>query len=255
MSGHRQVLIESDVARAVDLVARLLAGIACEAVAERGQFTLALAGGTTPRRLYEHLASPAESEKVPWDRTMIFFGDERDVPPEHPDSNFGMVEDRLLGAVPVTSQNVFAMHADGPDLNTSADEYAQRIRQHVEPAAPGGLPAFDLVLLGMGGDGHTASLFPGSAAVEETERLVVAQHVPKLGRHRMTFTLPLINAARHVIMMVTGLDKAEPVGAVLGPDRQAARQLPAGRVDPEGKLYFVLDLEAAQFVRAKDVGG
>lgn len=243
MAGNRKVLVETTGERAMKTVAELLSTIACDAVSQRGRFTLALAGGTTPQPLYAYLARPMEAEKVPWQQTFIFFGDERDVPQDHADSNYRMVEDTLLGSVPVPFENVFPIPGDATNLVQAADHYAETIIDNV-PAGPEGTPTFDLILLGMGGDGHTASLFPGTPALEEGEKLVCAQHVPVLNRWRVTFTLPLINAARHVILFITGLDKADAASRVLGEDDQE-NPLPAQRVCPAGDLYYVLDAPAA----------
>lgn len=229
---------------AFDTAADIFAGVACEAISRHGQFTVALAGGNTPRGLYQVLASPRWVEAVPWQEAIIFFGDERDVPHDHPESNFRMAEDSLLGKVPIRLENLHAMPADMPDLDSAAGQYEQKIRDLVQPG-DNGLPAFDLILLGMGADGHAASLFPDTPALDESHRLVVSQHVPVLGRHRMTFTYPLINAARCVMFLIAGMDKAVPAARVLG-DEHSAASLPAGRVRPtHGKLIFVLDPMAA----------
>ena len=254
VNDRRKILIESTPESAIHLVATLVSGIACEAVAQRGRFSLALAGGTTPYQLYQDLTSPQSLEQIPWQHTFIFFGDERDVPHDHADSNYRMAEETLLRAVPMPFQQVFPMPADSTDLDQAARQYAQTVIQEV-PAGPNGVPAFDLILLGMGGDGHTASLFPGTPALEESQKLIVTQHVPMLGRNRMTFTYPLINAAHNVVFLVTGMDKAEVIQRVLSDDPQVAAQLPAGRVRPQGTLYLVLDAEAGSRVHAKAAQG
>ncbi len=246
MNECRNVLVADDASKARELAAELLAATACDAVSRHGQFTLALSGGTSPAPLYQLLASPANAENIPWADTQIFFGDERDVPPEHANSNYRMAEKTLLSAVPILLENLHPMLADATDIDVAAAQYSEQIRRIVPPG-PGGLPAFDLILLGMGGDGHTASLFPGSAAITETDRIITSLYVPVLGRSRMTFTLPLINAAHSVLFLITGKDKADAVAAVLGDDPAAAAELPAGRVAPtDGKLIFVLDADAAR---------
>jgi 6-phosphogluconolactonase len=246
VNDRRSVLLANTVDEARALAAQLVASVACEAVAHRGQFTLALAGGTTPQPLYKLLATPPQSDNIPWQQTHIFLGDERDVPADHADSNFRMIQETLLDYVPVRLENVHPMHGDAADLDQAAQHYANRVAELVPPG-PSGKPAFDLILLGMGGDGHTASLFPDTPALEEQEKLVVSQFVPVLGRRRLTFTYPLINAARNVLFLVTGIDKAEAVGRVLSEDPAIAAQLPAGRVCPaDGKLMLVLDAQAAR---------
>ena len=246
MSDHRTVLVAKDAPEALRLAMEKVASIGCEAVDQRGDFTLALAGGTTPQPLYQLLAQPLAGESVPWQQTEVFFGDERDVSADHPDSNYRMAQQTLLGQVPILLENVHPMPGDATDLDLAAEQYAQCIAELVPPGA-GGLPAFDLILLGMGGDGHTASLFPNSAALDEAEKLVVVQFVPVLSRQRMTFTFPLINAARHVLFLITGMDKADVIERVLSDDEAIASQLPAGRVRPtDGELIFILDAHAAR---------
>lgn len=253
--SEKTILVEPTSQDAIGLVAQLLAVHACEAVSQHGQFTLALAGGTTPRRLYEHLAKPPQVEAIPWQNAHIFFGDERDVPHDQPDSNFRMAQTSLLDFVPVRYENVHPMPADSTDLDQAARHYAALVAEIVPPG-PRSVPSLDLILLGMGGDGHTASLFPGTPALEEQQKLVVAQYVPVLGRHRMTFTYPLLNAAKVVMFLITGLDKAEAVAQMLSDDPGEAQKLPAGRVQPtEGRLFYVLDAEAASRTHFKPARG
>ena len=161
MDDRRSILVAQTDDKARTMAVELLAATANHAVARHGQFTLALAGGTTPKPLYELLASPAQVDSFPWQDTQIFFGDERDVPSDNADSNYHMIQDALLGAVPIRLENVHPMLGDASDLDATAAQYADQIVKIVPPGEDG-LPAFDLILLGMGGDGHTASLFPGS---------------------------------------------------------------------------------------------
>ena len=246
MNDRRKILVEPDVERALDTAANLVATIACEAVAARGQFTIALSGGTTPQPLYDLLTKPPRSDGIPWQEAQVFFGDERDVPADHPDSNYRMVQQTLLDLVPVRLEHVHPMPADAADLDQAAGQYAELIIDHVG-VGPSGLPAFDLILLGMGGDGHVASLFPGTPALEESRKLVTVHFVPVLGRKRMTFTLPLINAARNVLFLVTGVDKADAVEKIFSEDPAVAAELPAGRVRPtDGTLIFIMDNQATR---------
>jgi len=246
VDDRRRIIIEDSVERAARLAAELLATIACEATSARGQFNLALAGGTTPHRLHGELAAPGQIENVPWQATEVFFGDERDVPYDHADSNYRRVQKALLDRVPIPPRNVHPMAADTADLDLAARRYAKSITEAV-PAGDAGIPVFDLILLGMGVDGHAASLFPGTPALDERDKIVVGQYVPVLGRRRMTFTYPLINAARNVLFLVCGRDKADAARRVLSDDPAVAAELPAGRVAPvAGKLIFVLDREAAR---------
>ena len=242
----RSVLVEATADEANATVSELLKTIVCEAVSARGACHLALVGGTTPHGLYQRLAGEGGTGDVPWQKVQVFFGDERCVPLDHVESNYLMAQRALLDHVPVSPHHVHPMRADGDDLDAAAAEYETTIRQIV-PAEGDGVPRFDLILLGMGGDGHTASLFPHTDAPAESEKLVLAYLVPVLGRHRMTLTLPVINAARNLIMLVTGDDKAEAVATILGGDAKARKALPAAHVCPsDGKLILVLDEAAAR---------
>ncbi len=214
-----------------------------EAVAQRGRFTIALSGGSTPKNLYNLLATNARNA-LPWDRMFFFFGDERHVPPTDPDSNYRMADEAMLSKVPVPSTNVFRFSAENPDADAVAQSYEQTLRKFFQLEA-GGLPRFDLILLGMGPDGHTASLFPGTAGLQEKSRLVIANWVEKLKTHRLSFTLPVLNAARRVAFLVSGTDKAQMVQTVLEKDAPGD-QYPAKLVQPtDGKVIWFLDRAAA----------
>ena len=245
-NDYRRVVVEPTAEQATRVVAELFRSIICDSVSRHHLCYVALAGGTTPHRLYGILADPAVSEDVPWNKVEIFFGDERDVSFDHVESNYRMVQRGLLDHVPVELPRVHPMPGDAEDLASAAADYERMVRSTV-PAGPDALPCFDLILLGMGGDGHTASLFPATEALNEQEKLVVAHFVSVLGRNRMTFTFPLINAARTVIMLVTGADKGQAVADLLGEDTEARRRLPAAGVAPtRGKLVLVLDAAAAR---------
>lgn len=245
METKRIVIVEGDVERLVQVVGVMIESMICEAVNRQNVFRVALAGGTTPRALYQYLAGQAVRSSVPYQRVEFFFGDERDVPHDNIESNYRMVQRTLLDFLPVEPGNIYPMPADRDDLSGGAAEYEQTIRK-VVPAGPDGIPVFDLVLLGIGGDGHTASLFPGTAALDEHEKLVIAHFVPVLGRSRMTFTYPLINAARYVICLVTGEDKATVMADILGDGGENKSRLPAARVNPNGTLLFAMDAAAAR---------
>ena len=232
--------------QATTAVVRLFKKIVSEAVRERGTCAVALAGGTTPHALYKELAVHVFDADVPWDRVEVFFGDERDVPHDHVESNYHMAQRSLLDHVPVTPDRIHPMPADGDDLAAAAAEYESIVREHV-PAGSDGVPRFDFILLGMGGDGHTASLFPRTDGLTEDKALVVSHHVPVLGRWRMTFTYPLINAARHVVFLIIGDDKAEVVAGLVGDDAAVRAELPAAQVKPkDGTLTIVMDAQAAR---------
>ena len=218
------------------------------AVRDRGAFTVALSGGSTPRGLYEVLAGdgpPPFRQRVPWGRIHFFWGDERHVPPDHPESNYRAAREALLSKVPVPPDHVHRIPAERPDAAQAAEEYARTLREHFR-LADGQWPRFDLVLLGMGPDGHTASLFPGTPAVHERERLACAPWVEKLRAHRITLSPPVLNHAAGVLFLVAGEDKAETLRAVLHGEVQPDR-LPAQVVRPiRGDLLWLVDQAAAR---------
>ncbi len=240
-SPSTRVHVAADTEATVAAVARRIADILAAAARERGRATMALAGGNTPRRLYEVLAQPPHGDSIPWPRVHLFLGDERCVPPDHPDSNQRMVRESLLAALP--AQPVFhPMPAHEEDLAWAAAAYGGLLGREA-PAGTGGLPQLDVVLLGMGEDGHTASLFPDTPVLEE-ERTVAEVWVPRLEAWRLSLTLPVINAARHVLFLTTGAAKAEALESILG--HGADPRLPASLVQPaDGELEWYLDAAAA----------
>ncbi|MGH7391947.1 MAG: 6-phosphogluconolactonase, partial [Candidatus Rokuibacteriota bacterium] len=227
-----------------DAVARAAADdfvtLAAAAAGARGRFTVALAGGSTPRLMYRRLAEPAWRSRVAWDRVEVFWGDERAVPPDHADSNYHMAATALLERVPVPSGRVHRIRAEAADLAGAAREYQAEIARVFGVHADGPPPAFDLILLGMGADGHTASLFPGTVGLDERRRWVVSHHVPSMRTERVSLTLPVINRAREIRFLVTGEDKAARLREALGPP--SGTPLPAQRVAPEaGRLVWLAD--------------
>jgi 6-phosphogluconolactonase len=244
-ASGREVLVRRTADDATDAAAQTFERIIRETLRQKELCHIALAGGTTPYQLYRELASSAATGELPWPQVEIFFGDERDVPLDDVESNYNMAMRTLLESVPVLPSRVHAMRGDAPDLQAAAAEYERTIRERL-PAGPAGVPVFDLILLGMGGDGHTASLFPATEALSVTDKLVMAYFVPALGRSRMTFTYPLINAARNVMFLVTGEDKARAVATLLGSDEAARQKIPSARVAPQGKLTVILDQAAAK---------
>jgi 6-phosphogluconolactonase len=216
---------------------------ATAAVAERGRFTIALSGGSTPKNLYTLIAANA-SANLPWAQMFFFWGDERHVPPDDPDSNYRMAKEAFLSKIPVPPGNIFRIPAENPDAAAAAEAYEQTLRKFFAVGA-GEFPRFDLILLGMGPDGHAASLFPETAALQEKSRLVVANWVEKLGTSRITFTLPLLNAARCVAFLVSGIDKAEALHEVLE-GNAPGEKYPSKLVQPSaGKLIWFVDRAAA----------
>ncbi len=213
------------------------AELAEENIAKRGAFNVALSGGSTPLLLYEKLLL----QEVKWDAVTFFWSDERFVPFEHPESNAGNAYRRLLSPLQIDRSRFFPVPTELADARSAAWQYETTLRAHFKVLEQ--VPRFDLILLGLGSDGHTASLFPDTAALEENRRLVAANWVEGLKAWRITFTYPLINASHHVIFIVAGKEKAEAVRRVI---KEGDARLPAARVCPEsGSLSFLLDAEAA----------
>ena len=184
---------------------------ASAAVRANGRFTVALSGGSTPKTLYSLLAT---KPGIPWDKICIFWGDERHVPPDHPESNYRMANEALLSKVSLRPENIFRIHAEEKDAAAAAQQYELTLKDFFH-LSPGEFPRFDLIFLGVGPDGHTASLFPGTAALNETKRLVVSNWVAKFNTDRITFTFPVLNAAAYVIFLLSGADKAATLQEVL----------------------------------------
>lgn len=215
-----------------------------QAIQARGRFTLALSGGSTPKSLYALLANKPWRNQIPWNQVHLFWGDERHVPPSDCSSNFRMTQERLLFQVPIPPKNVHRIKAEHPDAQAVIADYERNLKQFFQ-LGEHQFPQFDLVLLGMGANGHTASLFPGTAAVHEQARLVVAPWVEKLRTHRITLTPPVINNALEVIFFVTGTEKATTLEAVLEGQYQPDL-LPAQIIRPtSGKLVWMVDQAAA----------
>jgi 6-phosphogluconolactonase len=208
-----------------------------EAIDERGRFAVVLAGGSTPKATYEILARDYAG-RIDWSNVHVFFGDERSVPPDHEDSNYRMAREALLDHVPTGS--VHRMQGDLPP-DEAAEAYEQELRDFFGSEE---LPRFDLILLGVGGDGHTASLFPETSALEVHDRLVVANPVLKLDTTRITLTVPVINAARAACFLVAGEGKAEALTRILGGDADP-REHPASLIQPAGGPEWMLDASAA----------
>ncbi|MGD9239000.1 MAG: 6-phosphogluconolactonase, partial [Desulfobacterales bacterium] len=202
-------------------------------------------GGSTPRRLYALLANDAKlPEQIPWERVHFFWGDERHVPPDHPDSNYRMAYNALLSKVPIPSINIHRIRAEDSDADKAAADYEQEIRRFFKINA-GQMPRFDCVLLGMGPDGHTASLFAGTSALEETERLAVANWIKKFQSYRITLTVSVINNADSILFLVCGEEKADTLKAVLEGNSKTAR-FPVQLIQPtHGEVTWFLDQSAA----------
>jgi 6-phosphogluconolactonase len=234
----RTVSIHEDLESAARVAADFVRERLLAALEARGELTLALAGGNTPRALYAHMRSFG----LPWERMALCFGDERCVPPDHADSNARMVREALLEPACIPESSLHRMRGELLPAEGARD-YEATLRGLFGEVS---LPRFDLVLLGLGADGHTASLFPRSAALGERERWVVPNVVPGLSRPRLTLTYPVLNAAHLVVFLVSGSDKAQAVQALLE-GQPSIEDIPARGVEPRaGELIFFLDRVAAQ---------
>ena len=241
-----QVHIFDSAEQASQALAAYISDVAKASVAARDRFVIALSGGATPKQAYQFLASPPLKQRQAWEQWHMFWSDERCAPPGHPDRNSRMAYEAMLDRAPTPSNQIHPVHAEWPP-EIAARRYEEEIVRLFAPEAP----AFDLVLLGIGGDGHTASLFPGSPAVDERGRLVAANRVPQLRATRITFTLPLINQARAVAFLATDKSKAEPVRQALEP-KSIGDRVPATLVSPvAGELHWFLTREAASRLQRK----
>jgi len=239
--SHAEVRVLPDSAVLSRAAADEFLRTARSAIESRARFTVALAGGSTPKAIFGLLAADeaAGRNKLPWDKVQVFFGDERHVPPGHPDSNYRMANEALLSKVPLPPANVHRIHAE-LGAARAATKYENELRS-VFSARAGEVPRFDLIMLGMGLDGHTASLFPGGAALKERVSLVSANWVEKFNSHRITFTYPLLNAAAEVMFVVGGADKADMLRNVLRGD-PTGQTYPAQDVRPvSGRLLWLVD--------------
>ncbi|MES1245962.1 MAG: 6-phosphogluconolactonase [Acidobacteriota bacterium] len=225
--------------------------IAEASIASQGRFTIALSGGSTPKPVYRLLAEEPYRDRILWDRVHVFWGDERHVPPDHPQSNFGMAHDELLSKVPLPPGNIYRVRAEKADAERVAREYEWTLRSAFN-LDEGEAPRFDLALMGLGPDGHTASLFPGSDAVREKTRLVMAPWVSAQSAFRITMTLPVFNRAACALFVVSGEEKAEALRSVLEGDLQPDR-FPAQGVRPDdGRLLWIGDRAAARLLRREE---
>ncbi|GAC1462799.1 MAG: 6-phosphogluconolactonase [Chloroflexota bacterium] len=252
MTAHvdTEVLRYRDAETLATEAANFFVDAAREAISERGMFYVALSGGSTPRALFTVLASNPFKERVDWSRTQVFFGDERFVPADSSDSNYRMARESLLSHVGIHDRFVHRVATEELGPVEAASLYEEGLRR-VFNVEPGEVPHFDLILLGLGPDGHTASLFPGTSALAENNALVVANFVESMDSWRITFTYPLINGARRVCFLVQGHDKAERVRQVLAGDPD----LPASHVRPvDGRLFWLIDEAAASRLEGNESG-
>jgi 6-phosphogluconolactonase len=225
-----------------EALARTAAEWLCElALASDGRFSVCLSGGSTPRRMYERLATPAIASRFPWPRVHWFWGDERFVPPDDPDSNYRMAREALLARVPVPGGNVHPIPTQGVSPEQAAEAYEATLkRYHAADILGPDQPLFDVTLLGIGDNGHTASLFPGQPALRETRRWAVAT-IGVDSAPRITLTYPALDSSRDVAFLATGAGKRDMVGRA----RAGDREIPAGLVRPIGRVHWFLDRAAS----------
>jgi 6-phosphogluconolactonase len=231
--------------------ARLFVDYAWQSIAKHGQFLVALSGGNTPRMLFEILASADFRGQVDWAKVHVFWSDERAVPPDNTESNYGMARRELLVRVPIPQANVHRMEAEKPNIGRAAHDYEETLRKYLE-LDDRGFPRFHLIFLGMGNDGHTASLFPGTRVPRQTSRWVSTPMVAKFNARRMTLTLPVLDAAQHVVFLVVGAEKAAILHAVL--QTKAEPPYPTQLVQPRdnGTKLFLIDDPAAAMLIPED---
>jgi 6-phosphogluconolactonase len=238
----------------VSQASRLILQVSEAAIQAQGRCLLALSGGSTPKTLYQAWTNPDWSQRFDWSRTVFLFGDERCVPPNHAESNYGMAQAALFHPLGIQPEAIIRMEGEHPDPITAARDYETRVRALTGCPEPD-FPRLDLILLGLGDDGHTASLFPGTAALEDRIHAVTVGHAPKGIALRLTLTLGVINRATMVVFLVTGSSKAPIVQAVLEPRTSVEQGLPAAMVKPRsGRLVWMLDQAAAAQLNGMNQG-
>ncbi|MFQ5965657.1 MAG: 6-phosphogluconolactonase [Candidatus Scalinduaceae bacterium] len=247
MSSKRNICVYANKKELVIATTEKIINFIKYVIQENGLCNIALAGGNTPRDVYSMLAMNAYKKRVDWNCVHLFWGDERTVPPNHPDSNFRMVKQALLMHITIPEDNVHRIRGE-IEPGQAATEYTTLLRDHFK----GDLPRFDLILLGVGEDGHTASLFPGTSALGEHNKPVVAVFVSKLNTCRVTLTLPVFNAAKEIIFLVSGSSKSDIVQQIINVDRPT-KDLPATLINPDnGIIHWMLDSEAAALIDKKE---
>lgn len=246
-----KILVAKDESTAIKKAAQFFLETALSSVKERGQFTVALSGGTTPLKFYSLLADDFYRSKVPWQKTYVFWGDERCVPSDHPDSNYRLAKETLLGKVPLPESHIFRMAGEMTPPLEAARSYENNLRSHFKVSLS--LPKFDLIHLGVGEDGHTASLFPRTEALKEKNHWVVANYVEKYSSNRLTFTFPLINNARKILILCKGSSKAKIVRDMLRTDF-TPHGLPLQQVElKDGEVLWIMDSSAASLMTSEAI--
>jgi 6-phosphogluconolactonase len=249
MINKGNIFVFDDNERVADFAVTRWIEISSQAIAGKGYFSAALSGGKTPVEFYKKLA--VSKDILSWDKTCLFLVDERFVPPSHNESNYGLINEHLLRHVKIPDENMHRIQTEEITLEQSATNYEEDIRRFFRIDG-GSVPQFDLIMLGIGEDGHTASLFPGKSSLNERTRLAIPVTAEKFPGERVTLTLPVINNARKIIFLVSGGAKAK-VMKEIKEDRQGS--LPVSRVHPEqGMVYFVIDKQAASLLSGRKMG-
>ena len=245
MPSVPDIRILNDSQSVAEAAAEFILEVGREAVRAKGRFVLALSGGTTPETLYKVLASPAFINRFDWSKATFFFSDERCVSPNDPRSNYALADKTLFTPLNIPPSQIYRMAGESSDLQAAASEYEEQLRLATK-TQPSVQPSLDLILLGLGEDGHTASLFPGASILRDSRRMIADTRSPKDPPNRLTMTLAAINKASVVLFLTTGSSKARVVRAILDPKTESERQLPASLVQPEeGRLIWFLDQAAA----------
>ncbi len=246
-----EIFIARNIQEWAQKTAAFMLSVSEQAIQSTGRCLIALSGGSTPRTLYQTIRTPEWNTRFDWSRIAFLFGDDRCVAPEHPESNFGMAQAELFQPLGIPPDRIYRMKGEHQDPTAAAEDYEKTIRKLTQ-CPPTEFPRLDLVLLGLGDDGHTASLFPGTAALQEQAKLVTVGQAPTGITNRLTFTLDVLNCAAVVLFIVTGSGKAEMVRRVIESQSEADRSLPAAKVSPDsGRLVWMLDQAAAQQLTMK----
>ncbi len=251
MAVTPEIHVSHNIPEWVQQAATIILAVSEQAIHSTGRCLIALSGGSTPKTLYRTLCEPEWSSRFDWSKILFLFGDERCTRPDHPESNFGMTQTELFQPLNIHPDHIYRMKGEYEDPAVAAQEYEQTIRSLTQNHVPE-IPRIDLVLLGIGEDGHTASLFPGTAALQERRALVTVGQSPAGIRSRLTLTFGVLNRAAVVLFLVTGSGKAEMVRRIIESESEADRSLPASRISPEGgRLVWMLDQSAAQQLTKK----
>jgi 6-phosphogluconolactonase len=244
----KEVIIAKDSDELNRIAAEKFISIAQKATVENGKFIVALAGGSTPKSLYKLLASKDFRSRIDWQKVFFFFGDERNVPIDSDESNFRMANENLLEPLQILPANIFRWQTELADAEKIAESYEKTIIEFFD-LAKSEFPIFDLILLGMGDDGHTASLFPFSKALQKTRRITVVNFVEKFDANRLTFTFPTINNASNIVFLVSGENKVDALKEVLEGEFKAEK-FPAQNINPKyGNLFWLIDCQSARLLK------